>query len=69
MLRPSGSTSSPRSDCVRLKLHIENAYGYGATIGAILQETRIAAVLGIHTVMMSASILLEEIAANEGQTR
>jgi alkylhydroperoxidase/carboxymuconolactone decarboxylase family protein YurZ len=44
-----------------LKLHIENAIGYGATAGEILEVMEIASVLGIHAVMTAAPILEEEI--------
>lgn len=43
-----------------LKLHIENAIGYGATPQEILEIMEIAAVLGIHGVTASVPILLEE---------
>ena len=48
---------------VGLKLHIENALGYGATPQQILEVMEIASVIGVHTVMVSAPILLEEVAA------
>lgn len=43
-----------------LKLHIENAIGYGATVGEILEVMEIASVLGIHAVTTAAPILDEE---------
>jgi alkylhydroperoxidase/carboxymuconolactone decarboxylase family protein YurZ len=43
-----------------LKLHIENAVGYGATPQEILEVMEIASVLGIHAVTSAAPILLEE---------
>jgi alkylhydroperoxidase/carboxymuconolactone decarboxylase family protein YurZ len=43
-----------------LKLHIENAIGYGATAREILEVMEIASVLGIHGVTAAAPILLEE---------
>ena len=46
-----------------LKLHIENAIGYGATVGEILEIMEIASVLGIHAVTTAAPILAEEVAA------
>ncbi len=46
-----------------LKLHIENAIGYGATVGEILEIMEIASVLGIHAVTTGAPILAEEAAA------
>lgn len=48
-----------------LKLHIENAIGYGATPQEILEVMEIASVLGIHAVTTGAPILLEEMAALE----
>jgi alkylhydroperoxidase/carboxymuconolactone decarboxylase family protein YurZ len=43
-----------------LKLHIENAIGYGATAQEILEVMEIASVLGIHAVTAAAPILAEE---------
>ncbi|MDP3951843.1 carboxymuconolactone decarboxylase family protein [Microbacterium sp.] len=43
-----------------LKLHIENAIGYGATAEEILEVMEIASVLGIHAVTTAAPILQEE---------
>lgn len=43
-----------------LKLHIENAVGYGATPQEILEVMEIASVLGIHAVTTAVPILLEE---------
>jgi alkylhydroperoxidase/carboxymuconolactone decarboxylase family protein YurZ len=40
-----------------LKLHIENAIGYGATAQEILEVMEIASVLGIHAVTSAAPIL------------
>jgi alkylhydroperoxidase/carboxymuconolactone decarboxylase family protein YurZ len=48
-----------------LKLHIENAVGYGATPQEILEVMEIASVLGIHAVTAGVPILMEEIAALE----
>jgi alkylhydroperoxidase/carboxymuconolactone decarboxylase family protein YurZ len=45
-----------------LKLHIENAVGYGATAQEILEVMEIASVLGIHAVTSAAPILAEELA-------
>lgn len=50
-----------------LKLHIENAIGYGATPQEILEVMEIASVLGIHAVTTAAPILLEEAAAAEAR--
>jgi alkylhydroperoxidase/carboxymuconolactone decarboxylase family protein YurZ len=46
-----------------LKLHIENAVGYGATAQEILEVMEIASVLGIHAVTAAAPILAEELAS------
>jgi len=54
---------------VGLKAHIENALGYGATVGEILEVMEIAAVLGIHAVTSSAPILAEELAARADPDR
>jgi alkylhydroperoxidase/carboxymuconolactone decarboxylase family protein YurZ len=45
-----------------LKLHIENAIGYGATAQEILEIMEIASVLGIHATTTAAPILAEEVA-------
>jgi alkylhydroperoxidase/carboxymuconolactone decarboxylase family protein YurZ len=49
-----------------LKLHIENAIGYGATAQEILEVMEIASVLGMHATMTAAPILVEEVAAFQG---
>lgn len=54
-------TSATHLYKVGLKLHIENALGYGATIGEILEVMEIASVIGIHSVALGAPILLEEL--------
>ena len=46
-----------------LKLHIENAIGYGATAREILEVMEIASVLGIHGVPAAAPILQNRYAA------
>jgi alkylhydroperoxidase/carboxymuconolactone decarboxylase family protein YurZ len=51
-----------------LKLHIENAIGYGATPKEILEVMEIASVLGIHGVLAAAPILLAEVADGGGET-
>ncbi|WP_083735966.1 carboxymuconolactone decarboxylase family protein [Mycobacterium sp. MS1601] len=43
-----------------LKLHIENAIGYGATAGEILEVMEIASVIGIHAATTAVPILIEE---------
>ncbi len=50
-----------------LKLHIENALGHGATPEEILEVMEIAAVMGIHGVLMAAPILVEEADASGAQ--
>jgi alkylhydroperoxidase/carboxymuconolactone decarboxylase family protein YurZ len=50
-----------------LKLHIENALGYGATPQQILEVMEIASVIGVHSVTVGAPILLEEMAAFEAE--
>lgn len=51
-----------------LKLHIENAVGYGATPGEILEVMEIASLLGIHAVTSAAPILLEEMKESEKES-
>lgn len=46
-----------------LKLHIENAIGYGATAQEILEVMEIASVIGIHAATEAVPVLIEEIAA------
>ena len=48
-----------------LKLHIENAIGYGATPEEILEIMEIASVLGMHATTTAAPILAEEVALLE----
>ena len=55
-------TSATHLYKVGLKLHIENALGYGATPQQILEVMEIASVIGIHTVTTGAPILLDEVA-------
>jgi alkylhydroperoxidase/carboxymuconolactone decarboxylase family protein YurZ len=52
-------TSSTHLYRVGLKLHIENALGYGATPQEILEIMEIASVIGMHTVTTAAPILRE----------
>ncbi len=62
-------TSATHLYTVGLKLHIENALGYGATPQQILEVMEIASVIGIHSVTTGAPILLEEIeSARSGGT-
>ena len=48
---------------VGLKLHIENALGYGATPEQLLEVMEIAVLIGMKSVTLGASILEEELAA------
>lgn len=50
-----------------LKLHIENAIGYGATAQEILEVMEIASVIGIHAATTAVPILVEEMAALESR--
>ncbi|HHY49919.1 MAG TPA: gamma-carboxymuconolactone decarboxylase [Alphaproteobacteria bacterium] len=50
-------TSATHLYRVGLKLHIENALGYGATPQEILEVMEIASVIGMHTVTTGAPIL------------
>lgn len=51
-----------------LKLHIENAIGYGATAEEILEIMEIASVLGMHATTTAAPILVEEVALAQSRT-
>jgi alkylhydroperoxidase/carboxymuconolactone decarboxylase family protein YurZ len=48
-----------------LRLHIENAIGYGATAAELVEVMEIAATLGIHGVLEAAPILREEMTAGK----
>jgi alkylhydroperoxidase/carboxymuconolactone decarboxylase family protein YurZ len=48
-----------------LRLHIQNAIGYGATKQEVLEVMELAATIGIHSCMVGVPILLEELAAAE----
>jgi len=50
-----------------LKLHIENAIGYGATAQEILEVMEIASVIGIHAATTAVPILVEEMALLEDE--
>ncbi|MDF1480000.1 carboxymuconolactone decarboxylase family protein [Leifsonia sp. H3M29-4] len=52
-------TSSTHLYRVGLKLHIENALGYGASVHEILEVMEIASLIGINTVTVGAAILRE----------
>jgi alkylhydroperoxidase/carboxymuconolactone decarboxylase family protein YurZ len=43
-----------------LKLHIENAFDYGASPQEILEVMEIASGIGIHTITTAVPILLQE---------
>jgi alkylhydroperoxidase/carboxymuconolactone decarboxylase family protein YurZ len=44
-----------------LRLHIQNALGYGATKEEIMEVYELASVLGIHTCTLGVPILMEEL--------
>jgi alkylhydroperoxidase/carboxymuconolactone decarboxylase family protein YurZ len=46
-----------------LKLHYENALGYGATVGELLEVLEIASVIGIHAATTAVPMLVEEVEA------
>ena len=46
-----------------LRLHIQNAIGYGATREEILEVIELASVIGIHSCTVGVPILVEELAA------
>jgi alkylhydroperoxidase/carboxymuconolactone decarboxylase family protein YurZ len=52
-------TSSTHLYKVGLKLHIENALGYGATIGEVLEVMEIASLIGMQTLQVGAPLLQE----------
>ncbi|MBO0808388.1 MAG: carboxymuconolactone decarboxylase family protein [Actinobacteria bacterium] len=52
-------TSSTHLYKVGLKLHIENALGYGATIGEVLEVMEIASLIGMQTLQVGAPLLRE----------
>lgn len=56
-------TSATHLYKVGLKLHIENALGYGATIGEILEVMEIASSIGMQSVTLAAPVVLAEAAA------
>lgn len=56
-------TSATHLYRVGLKLHIENALGYDATIAEILEVMEIASSIGMQSVTVAAPILLQEAAA------
>jgi alkylhydroperoxidase/carboxymuconolactone decarboxylase family protein YurZ len=56
-------TSSTHLYRVGLKLHIENALGYGGTPQQILEVMEIAVLIGMKAVTVGAPILKEEVAA------
>lgn len=48
-----------------LKLHFENALGYGATVGELLEVMELVSTIGVHAATTSVPILEEELAAFE----
>jgi alkylhydroperoxidase/carboxymuconolactone decarboxylase family protein YurZ len=61
-------TSSTHLYKVGLKLHIENALGYGGTPQQILEVMEIAVLIGMKAVTVGAPILQEEVAARATAT-
>ena len=59
-------TSSTHLYKVGLKLHIENALGYGGTPQQILEVMEVAVLIGMKAVTVGAPILQEELAARRG---
>jgi alkylhydroperoxidase/carboxymuconolactone decarboxylase family protein YurZ len=51
-----------------LTQHIENALGYGATPGEIMEVLELASTIGIHTYAVTTPILAEELARAKGNT-
>ena len=49
-----------------LKLHIENALGYGATPGELMEVLAIVSTIGIHAMTLAAPMVVEELAAGAG---
>jgi len=54
-------TSSTHLYKVGLKLHIENALRYGATVGEVLEVMEIASLIGMQTLQVGAPLLREVI--------
>jgi len=52
-----------------LKLHIQNALGYGATVGELMEVLAIVSTIGIHGVALGAPMLLEESERAAGSSR
>jgi alkylhydroperoxidase/carboxymuconolactone decarboxylase family protein YurZ len=52
-----------------LKLHIENALGYGATPQEVMEVIELASPLGMAAVGMALPIVLEELAVASGDGR
>jgi alkylhydroperoxidase/carboxymuconolactone decarboxylase family protein YurZ len=48
-----------------LRLHIQNALGYGATAAEVMEVLELASTLGIHACTMGVPIVLEELALAE----
>jgi alkylhydroperoxidase/carboxymuconolactone decarboxylase family protein YurZ len=60
-------TSSTHLYRVGLKLHIENALGYGATPEEILEVMEVASLIGMQSATLAAPILLEESIRSTGR--
>jgi alkylhydroperoxidase/carboxymuconolactone decarboxylase family protein YurZ len=50
-----------------LRVHIQNALKYGATVQEIMEVYQLTAVLGIHTVTFGMPALIDELARAEGE--
>jgi alkylhydroperoxidase/carboxymuconolactone decarboxylase family protein YurZ len=62
-------TSSTHLYRVGLKLHIENALRYGATVRELLQVMEIASIAGMHTLQIGAPLLRDVMDELEGHPR
>ena len=52
-----------------LRVHIQNALRYGATVQEIMEVYQLTAVLGIHTVTFGMPALIDELAKAEGEEK
>ena len=44
-----------------LRLHIQNALGYGATAAEVMEVLELASIIGIHTYMTGLPMLIDEL--------
>ncbi len=49
-----------------LKLHIRNAIRYGATAEEVMEVFELASLMGVHTMMAGADVLVEEMGKAAG---